>query len=142
MDEQRLLDKNADEQITHVKSDIAKRKCFISPVTEQDRDVHRAFLDRLAHAPEMFQDLYRITDNCISYGICAKICPKKCFHMEGQKSVWDKTGCINCMACIHACPMLAIKLKMPEKNPQARYRNENINLSEIIAANNQWQEPQ
>ena len=100
------------------------------------------FLDRLKPAPGMFHDLYEITDDCIGCGICTKVCPKKCFHMEGQKSVWNPAGCISCMACIHACPMLAIKLKMPEKNPQARYRNENISLCEIVDANNQWAEPQ
>lgn len=60
------------------------------------------------------------------------------FDMEGQKSVWNSEGCISCMACIHSCPMMAIRLKMPEKNPHARYRNENISLCEIVEANNQW----
>jgi ferredoxin len=44
------------------------------------------------------------------------------------------------MACIHACPQKAITLKMPEKNPSARYRNPAISLAEIIAANNQNKE--
>lgn len=140
MEEQRLLDKKIDEQIDHIKSDLVERKHFIASVTEQDRAAHREFLDRLAHAPNMFHDLYEITDDCIGCGICTKVCPKKCFHMEGQKSIWNKTGCISCMACIHACPMLAIQLKMPEKNPRARYRNENVSLCEIVDANNQWVE--
>lgn len=44
------------------------------------------------------------------------------------------------MDCIHACPMLAAKLKILEKNPRARYRNENISICGIIAANDQWEE--
>ena len=32
-------------------------------------------------------------------------------------------------------PQKAIQLKMPEKNPEARYRNEHITLAEIIRAN-------
>lgn len=142
MEEQRRLDKKVDEQIERIKHDLTERKHFIAPVTEQDRATHREFLDRLAHAPDLFHNLYEITDECIGCGICTKVCPKKCFHTEGQKSVWDRTGCISCMACIHACPMLAIKLKIPEKNPQARYRNESIGLGEIVDANNQWVEPQ
>lgn len=140
MEEQRLLDKKVEEQIAHIKSDLAERKHFIASVAEQDRASHREFLDRLAHAPNMFHDLYEITDDCIGCGICTKVCPKKCFHLEGQKSIWNKTGCISCMACIHACPMLAIQLKIPEKNPRARYRNENVSLCEIVDANNQWVE--
>ena len=45
-----------------------------------------------------------------------------------------------CMACIHTCPMMAIQMNMPEKNPKARYRNENISICEIVDANNQWGE--
>ena len=33
--------------------------------------------------------------------------------------------------------MMAIQLNVPEKNPEARYRNENISLCEIVNANNQ-----
>lgn len=138
MEEQKQLDKKVEEQIGRVKADLAERKRYIAPVAEQDRAVHREFLDRLAHAPDRFRDLYEITDDCIGCGICTKVCPKKCFRLKGQKSLWNPMECISCMACIHACPMLAIKLKMPEKNPQARYRNENISLCEIVDANNQW----
>ena len=41
------------------------------------------------------------------------------------------------MACVHACPEKAIKLTVDELNPDARYRNELIKLSEIIMASNQ-----
>lgn len=91
----------------------------------------------MAHAPGMFQNLYHITDDCVGCGICTKVCPKGCFHLEGQKSVWNPAGCIACVACIHACPTLAIQLNGPEKNPRARYRNENISICEIVAANQQ-----
>lgn len=138
MEEQRQLDKKVDEQLFHIKTDIAGNKKYIVPSTERDRAMHREFLSRLE--TKEFQEFYEITEDCIGCGICTKVCPKKCFHLEGQKSVWDPRPCIRCMACIHACPMLAIRLKIPEKNPRARYRNENISICEIIAANNQWTE--
>ena len=138
MDQQRQLDKKVDEQIVQIKADISARKQAISPVTETDRAAHQEFLARMENmGADVFHDLYRITDDCIGCEICTRVCPKKCFHVENQKSIWDKTGCISCMACIHACPMRAIQLKMPEKNPMARYRNENISLCEIVDANNQ-----
>lgn len=86
---------------------------------------------------DAFSNLYRITEECIGCEICTKICPKNCFTVKKQKSTWHPEGCITCMACIHACPMKAIQMNMPEKNPHARYRNENISLCEIIDANNQ-----
>ena len=138
MEEQKRLDKKVDEQLGRIKADLAQKKQWIAPVTGQDRAAHQEFLARLSHAPDLFHDLYKITDECIGCGICTKVCPKKCFHLEGQKSVWDRAGCIACMACIHSCPMLAIQLRLPEKNPKARYRNENISLCEIVDANNQW----
>lgn len=36
--------------------------------------------------------------------------------------------------------MMAIQMRMPEKNPKARYRNENISICEIVDADNQWRE--
>lgn len=145
MEEQKALDKKVEGQIRRIQADIAQKRVYISPVTENDRNVNKAFLARIAQmGPGPGHDLYEITEECIGCGICAKVCPKKCFHLEGQKSVWNRDGCIGCMACIHSCPMMAIRLKMPEKNPHARYRNENISLCEIVEANNQWgsQSPQ
>ena len=48
------------------------------------------------------------TDECISCGICAKVCPLNNITMVDGKPVWDKT-CIHCLACINRCPKLAIE---------------------------------
>lgn len=141
MNEQKALDKDVDGQIKQIMQDIASWKEYASPVTDVDRAAHQEYLDRMAEMPEnAFSNVYRITDECIGCGICIKVCPKKCLHMEGQKSVWEREDCMMCMACIHACPMMAIQMRMPEKNPKARYRNENISICEIVNANNQWGE--
>lgn len=141
MNEQKALDKNVDGQIEGIVQDIASGKEYIAPVTDTDRAAHQEYLSRAAGMPDdVLSRIYRITDECIGCGICTKVCPKKCLHMEGQKSVWDPEGCMMCMACIHACPMMAIQMRMPEKNSKARYRNENISICEIVDANNQWGE--
>ncbi len=138
MEEEKKLDKDIDKQLSIIKHDIAAKKVFFSPVTEQDREIHRKFEDYRNR--NQVPDLFRITDECIGCGICSKVCPMKCFRIENQKSMRIPDGCISCMACIHACPMKAIALRIPEKNPRARYRNENISLCELIEANNQMEE--
>lgn len=141
MEEQKRIDKKVEAQIARIREDIGNRAAFLSPVTAADKAAHREFLRRAAAMPkEAFADIYRITDECIGCGICTKVCPKKCFRMDGQKSVWDPEGCMMCMACIHGCPMMAIQMRVPEKNPKARYRNENISICEIVEANDQWRE--
>lgn len=64
--------------------------------------------------------------------------PRGCIRLEDGRPVYDYTDCINCMACAHACPKIAIKLTcVKEPNPNARYRNPNITLAELIQANRQ-----
>lgn len=138
MDKQKKIDKKVDEHIEIIKNDINNCREFIAPVTDTDREAHKEYLNKMAKMPEnAFSHLYRITDECIGCEICTKVCPKKCFSMDNHRSVWNPKGCITCMACIHACPMMAIQMNMPEKNPKARYRNENISICEIVDANNQ-----
>lgn len=138
MDEQKRIDKKVDEHIKMIREDITNDRQYISPVTDKDRAAHKEYLTRMAHMPkDAFSNIYRITNECIGCEICTKVCPKNCFTMDGQRSVWHSEGCITCMACIHACPMMAIQMNMPEKNEKARYRNENISICEIVGANNQ-----
>lgn len=49
------------------------------------------------------------TDACISCGICAKICPTGTIALsEDGKPKWANT-CVQCVACIHRCPVRAIE---------------------------------
>ena len=138
MNKQKEMEKHVGEHLKQIREDIRDQRRFLSPVTAADRAAHQEFLSRKNKMPEgLLQNFYRITEECIGCEICTRICPEHCFHMEGHKSVWNPERCIHCMACIHACPMFAIQLNVPEKNPKARYRNENISICEIIHANNQ-----
>ncbi|MEG2228953.1 MAG: EFR1 family ferrodoxin [Odoribacter sp.] len=47
-------------------------------------------------------------DNCLSCGVCERICPTGTIRLIDGKPVWANT-CVQCTACIHRCPVGAIE---------------------------------
>ncbi len=138
MEEQRQIEKYVEGQLEVILRDLNAGKRMISPVTEQDRAAHRQFLERMSQSPvDAWQHLLKIGENCTGCGICEKVCPSASIHVTDGKAVHVPGNCQTCLACAHACPQKAIGMAVPEKNPQARYRNEHISLQEIIRANSQ-----
>lgn len=142
MEKERSLERPVDARLREIRSDIAKRRRRIEPVTAEDRAQHREFLrrmeDRTGGKPfEQYWSDFRVTDACIGCGICVGVCPAGCITLDGQRAVHIGSGCQTCYACVHACPEMAIRFNYPEKNPNARYRNEHISLSQIVRANHQ-----
>lgn len=141
MEEQRKIDKKIDENLSVILEDLKARKKMISPVTDTDRAAHQQFLAGMSKMPaDAWQHLLKVTDACIGCGICEKVCPAASVRVADGKAVHIPGNCQTCLACAHACPQKAIQLVIPEKNPNARYRNEHITLQEIINANLQNKE--
>lgn len=61
---------------------------------------------------------FRVSDICISCGLCAQRCPLANISMVDKKPRW-KGNCTHCMACIGGCPTEAIEYKT---NSQGRVR--------------------
>lgn len=139
MEEQVKKDKKIPQHLVAIKADLERRKKMIQKAGLKDKAVHKMYLEMVKGQPETLWSVFKVTDDCIGCGICIKVCPGGCIHLEDQSAVHDSKECQACYACIHACPKLAIQfaLPQPEKNPKARYRNEHIQLKEIVAANNQ-----
>lgn len=138
MNEQKTIDKHIPQQLAPILEDIRAKKNTISPVTDGDRAAHQQFLAGISKMPaDAWQHLICVTDACIGCGICQKVCPSGSIRVVNGKAVHTPGNCQTCLACAHACPQKAITLAIPEKNPTARYRNENISLQELIAANQQ-----
>jgi ferredoxin len=47
-----------------------------------------------------------VTDHCRL--CCVEHCPVQCFHADGERNYIDPDVCIDCGACIPACPVRAI----------------------------------
>lgn len=136
MNEQKKIDKKIDENIAVILEDLSARKNMIAEVTDADRTVHQQFLERMSQMPaDAWQHLLRVSDACVGCGICEKVCPSSSVHVVDGKAVHTPGNCQTCLACAHACPQKAIRLTVPEANPDARYRNEHVSLQEIIEAN-------
>lgn len=54
------------------------------------------------------RNAFRVTDRCISCGLCESICPTGTILLKEGKPVWADT-CVQCVACIHRCPVRAIE---------------------------------
>ena len=127
-----------EEHLATICSDVKARVNGISPVTDADRSAHQEFLGRMSQMPkDAWQHLIRVTDACIGCGICERVCPSGSIRVKEKKAVHIPGNCQTCLACVHACPQKAIGLTVPEKNPNARYRNEHVSLQELISANEQ-----
>lgn len=136
MNEQKKIDKRIDEKMDMILADLNSRKNMISEVTDIDRAAHQQFVDVMSRMPaDVWQHLLWVTDACVGCEICEKVCPSSSIHVLDGKAVYVPGKCQTCLACVHACPKKAIQLTIPEKNPDARYRNEHISLREIIEAN-------
>ena len=46
---------------------------------------------------------FRVSDQCIGCGICAKNCPLQNITMQNDRPEWNG-HCTNCMSCYHRCP--------------------------------------
>lgn len=136
MDAERAMDKHIPEQLAAITADVKARRHAISPVTDNDRAAHQEYLRNVSGVPEaMWQNLVVVTERCVGCGVCTRVCPTDCMVLENGRAKHIPGNCQDCLACAHACPHKAIALAMPEKNPNARYRNEHVTLQDLIAAN-------
>ena len=136
MNQQMKIDKKISENLTQIVNDIASHREYVSHVDADDR--MKEWLKRLqeSHFPMEAERLLRLnTETCIACGTCAAVCPHGNFRMTDTHAEFSGS-CEYCLACVHACPQKALTLER-ERNPQARFRNENVSLRDIKEANHQ-----
>lgn len=138
MDEQKTIDKHVDEQLNRAVEDVKARRRYIPPITDEEIKHHEELMAINKKMPQFNSgEQLMFKDGCTGCGICAKVCPIGNITLENKRAVRKSEKCLFCLACIQNCPHKAIGLKIMDKNPNARYRNEHISLTEIIEANDQ-----
>lgn len=137
MNEQMKMDKQEDEQLKQLTKDIPEEKNYIPVLSEEER---KRCEEVLRHIPSIFpvksENLFKVNDNCVDCGFCTRVCPKSCIKFTARGITFEG-DCEYCLACIQNCPQKAIKLKNGERNPEARYRNPNVSINDIVRANQQ-----
>ncbi len=134
MNEQMKMDKKIPENLTTIVRDIDARRQYISHVEidEQMQDLINHL--QADHFPMQAERLLALNDAaCVGCGICSTVCPHDNFTIGRNASF--KGSCEYCLACVHACPQKALTLARGERNPQARFRNENVSLADLRRAN-------
>ncbi len=139
MNEQTARDKQVEKHLDRIRADIRAKRRGIQKADLAEKAAHRMYIEMVKNAPETIWAAFQVTDECIGCGICTRVCPAGCIHLENQYAVHDPERCQACYACVHACPKMAVQftLPRPEKNPAARYRNEHVTLCELVRANDQ-----
>lgn len=130
-------EKQIPEQLSVIIKDINSRKKGVPTATDAGRKLHRrvALMNKIMPSSNNGGAL-KITDKCVGCKICERVCPIGNIVVLTDYAQRLNKKCEFCLACIHNCPNNAITLKR-ERNPNERYRNENVTLEEIIGANNQ-----
>ena len=140
MNEQKTIDKKTEENLAKIKAQLEKHEKYMEPVPDDaverwnQRGNTGPFQKDGIHATA--EEWFTITDNCITCGICIRVCPRHNYTLPGEKSA-AKGGCELCFACIQNCPHKAIILTAGEKNPNARYRHPKVTTRDIERSNNQ-----
>lgn len=150
MNEQILIDKHIPENLQRIFADLAARKQWHEPVTDEERQQHAGFIAYTGIDPDKgflinCEDYFTITKACVGCAACISVCPRGNYEF-GSQGLQMHGECEFCFACIQNCPQKAIQfapnpndplLRNGELNPNARYRNENISLMDIKRANDQ-----
>jgi ferredoxin len=127
-----LPQKNVTEHLTQIIADVQARKAEQASASLAKRAMTAVIKggEPFAMRGEQARG-YLVSEACTRCGTCAKICPAGNISVGESVCFGDK--CEWCLGCVHLCPQNAIHLK--NERSAARWRNPDVTLAELIAAN-------
>lgn len=136
MNDQMRIDKHFDANLAAIVDDISGQKSMIESADMGFFNVDMLKNMQDQHFSMTADRLVQIDQNtCIQCMTCARVCPHKNFSVADGKLV-AAGKCEYCLACIQNCPQKALSLER-ERNKNARFRNPNVSLNDIIKSNEQ-----
>ncbi len=72
-----------------------------------------SFMDPYLELQIYADNPFTVSDDCISCGLCTRVCPCKNLTMENGRPKFNH-HCANCMACVVSCPKRAIGYNITE----------------------------
>lgn len=123
-------DSDIDRQIELIKEDIGNRKEFM---ISKKSFSNVPFIERVLE--ETMTKRYHIVvgEGCNNCQVCTMVCPRGNVRLEDKPVIGD--SCDFCFGCIQHCKNHVLSIN-DESNPDERFINEHIKLSEIIKSNN------
>ncbi|HEX3038204.1 MAG TPA: EFR1 family ferrodoxin [Oscillospiraceae bacterium] len=122
-----------DEHLRQILSDVKTRKQMIHCDSWFDRLMTNMHLKNYGYKiGEGETKKYHLAPNCNGCGTCVHVCPTDNIHLDEKRPVFG-SKCLSCLACTQNCPQNAIR--MDGEKSTTRFRNKNITLEEMIAAN-------
>ena len=125
-------DLNIGDAVENIKQDILKRREYILD-KELFTDVENIEVVLETTMCEKYH--IQVGDGCSGCEICTKVCPRGNIEIIDEKPCFGD-DCDFCLGCVHHCKTKTLTIN-DETNPNERYRNPNIRLSEIIKSNRQ-----
>lgn len=134
IEKEKSLNKHIEESISDLVEDLKIERCYIRKGTALG-PILRNGAKIIKKVTSMDKPInFSVNEHCIKCGTCIKVCPRNNVSYNEVSEIMFGDTCESCLSCVNNCPKKAIQVK-GDKNPNARFRNSNVSLKEIIDSN-------